>query len=93
MLSDDLGGAHKRNSVENPAKRYNVGTITEGLRYDKDGSLDVYLQNEKTEENKSSNWLPVPKEPFLLYVRVYMPSPSALNGTYDPPPVIILLLI
>ena len=72
--------------VENPANRYAIGTVTEGLRYNKDGSLDVYLQNDKPEGNES-NWLPVPKEPFLLYMRVYMPSPSALGGGYNPPPV------
>jgi hypothetical protein len=72
---------------EHPANRYNIGTVTEGLKYNKDGSLDVHLQYDKPEGNES-NWLPVPKEPFLLVMRVYMPGPSALNNTYNPPPVV-----
>jgi hypothetical protein len=56
--------------VENPAKRYAIGIVTEGLRYNKDESLDMYAQNDKPEGNES-NWLPVPKEPFLLFLRVY----------------------
>lgn len=73
---------------ENPFDRYNVGSATSPpVAYNEDGSLDILLQSDKPAEYES-NWIPIVEdEPFQLYLRVYMPDQSALDGSYYPPPV------
>jgi hypothetical protein len=36
-----------------------------------DGSLDIYIQNERPGKEKESNWLPSAKEGFSLTMRLY----------------------
>ncbi len=52
-----------------------------------DGSLDIYFQNENPGKELEANWLPAPKGPFNLTMRLYGPKPEALNGKWDPPPI------
>ena len=52
-----------------------------------DGSLDLYFQNESPGKDLEANWLPAPKEPFNLTMRLYAPKPDALTGKWNPPPV------
>jgi hypothetical protein len=52
-----------------------------------DGSLDLYFQNESPGKDKEANWLPAPKGPFNLTMRLYAPKPDALTGKWNPPPV------
>ncbi|MGJ7515582.1 DUF1254 domain-containing protein [Pseudomonas baetica] len=52
-----------------------------------DGSLDIYFQNESPGKALESNWLPAPKGPFNLTMRLYGPKAEALNGKWNPPPV------
>jgi hypothetical protein len=56
--------------------------------YNADGSLDLYFQNGSPEAEKEPNWLPAPKGPFNLTMRVYAPKSEALTGKWNPPPVI-----
>jgi hypothetical protein len=56
--------------------------------YNADGSLDLYFQNGSPAAEKQPNWLPVPKGPFNLTMRVYAPKSEALTGKWNPPPVI-----
>lgn len=73
--------------VPNLAGIYNIGTVTEGLQYNSDGSLDIYLQN-ASPPGLESNWLPTPGSGiFELTLRVYIPGENVLNGTYVPPSV------
>ena len=58
------------------------------FRYNADGSLDLYFQNENPGTGKEANWLPAPKEPFNLTMRKYAPKSEALTGKWNPPPVI-----
>jgi hypothetical protein len=72
--------------VDNPLNRYTLSPRDQ-LQYNDDGSLDLYIQNEQPVESKASNWLPAPKGPFILMMRVYWPEESLLNGTWSPPAV------
>jgi hypothetical protein len=69
----------------NEIKRYSVGTKNKTLVTAPDGSLTIYVQATPPDGDKRANWLPAPKENFVLYIRAYWPEESALNGTWTPP--------
>jgi len=57
------------------------------FKYGPDGSLDLYFQNVSPGADKEANWLPAPKGPFNLTMRLYAPKSDALTGKWNPPPV------
>jgi hypothetical protein len=57
------------------------------FKYNADGSLDLFFQNESPGADKESNWLPAPKGPFTLTMRLYAPRPEVLDGRWVPSPV------
>ncbi|MGB6909200.1 MAG: DUF1254 domain-containing protein [Methyloceanibacter sp.] len=57
------------------------------FKFNPDGSLDLYFQNESPGADKEANWLPAPKGPFNLTMRLYAPKSQALTGKWNPPPV------
>jgi DNA sulfur modification protein DndE len=73
--------------VENPINRYSIASHTQGLKYNPDGSLDVYIQNASPGTEKESNWLPSPSGEFSLTLREYNPQEPILKGEYQIPPV------
>jgi len=73
--------------VENPIHRYSIGDRTKGLKYEKDGSLNIYIQKEAPAGAKKANWLPAPDGKFYLIARLYMPKQEAVNDTYHLPPL------
>ncbi|MFQ5645238.1 MAG: DUF1254 domain-containing protein, partial [Thiogranum sp.] len=59
--------------VENPINRYSIGDRTKGLKYEKDGSLNIYIQKNEPAADRNANWLPAPNGPFYVIARLYMP--------------------
>ena len=57
------------------------------FQYNPDGSLDLYFQNESPGAEKEANWLPAPKGPFNLLMRLYAPKSEALTGKWNPPSI------
>ncbi|WP_346296208.1 DUF1254 domain-containing protein [Rhodopseudomonas sp. P1] len=57
------------------------------LKPNADGSLDLVIQNANPGTERESNWLPAPKGPFTLTMRMYAPKQEALTGRWAPPPV------
>jgi len=72
--------------VPNALNRYNVAAWMP-LKYNADGSLDLYIQASSPGADKEANWLPAPaRGPFNLTVRDYWPKGTVLDGTYTVPP-------
>ena len=75
--------------VDNPLNKYTVSPRNE-LKFNDDGSLDLYIQNESPGKDKEANWLPAPKDKFVLMMRLYWPkekAPSIIDGSWKPPGV------
>jgi hypothetical protein len=72
--------------VANSLNRFAVSSWMP-FKYGPDGSLDLYFQNASPGTDKEANWLPAPKGPFNLTMRLYAPKSDALTGKWNPPPV------
>jgi hypothetical protein len=57
------------------------------FKFNADGSLDLYFQSDNPGKDKEANWLPAPKGPFNLTMRLYSPEADALTGKWNPAPV------
>jgi hypothetical protein len=72
--------------VANSLNRFAVSSWMP-FKYDPDGSLDLHFQNPSPGADREANWLPAPKGPFNLTMRLYAPKSDALTGKWNPPPV------
>jgi hypothetical protein len=75
--------------VKNPIDRYDVSSRSD-FKYNKDGSLDIYIQKDPPGKEKDPNWLPAPSGKFVLMLRLYWPQetrPSIIDGSWEPPAV------
>ncbi|MDH4581862.1 DUF1254 domain-containing protein [Pseudomonas sp. BN415] len=76
--------------VANPLNKFTVSPRND-LKYNADGSLTLYFQNESPGKDKEANWLPAPKGDFLPMMRMYWPkeqSPSILDASWIPPKIV-----
>jgi hypothetical protein len=73
--------------VANPINRFAIGDRDE-LKYNADGSLDLYLQHESPGSEKESNWLPSPTIGKLgVTMRLYAPKAQISDGRWNPPSI------
>jgi hypothetical protein len=65
----------------------------DNLKYNDDGSLDLYFSHAQPAGVPASNWLPAPDAAFTLMMRMYWPNPNPpsilppSNPTWAPPAV------
>jgi hypothetical protein len=72
--------------VENPLDRYSL-SARDHLKYNLDGSLDIYIQHHAPSADMEANWLPAPEGSFILLFRMYWPKEALFKGTWKLPPV------
>jgi hypothetical protein len=73
--------------VANPLNRFAIGD-RDALKYNPNGSLDIYIQHQSPGTDKESNWLPAPKRGAMsLVMRLYAPKAPAIDGRWNPPPI------
>ena len=75
----------------NPLNKFTVSPRN-NLKYNPDGSLTLYFQNQSPGADKEANWLPAPTGPFIPMLRMYWPKdtpPSILDGSWTPPAVVL----
>ena len=70
----------------NALNRNAIGDRDE-LKFNADGSLDLYFQNESPGKDRELNWLPAPTEAFNLTMRLYAPKVEVLDGRWAPPAI------
>jgi hypothetical protein len=74
--------------VANPINRYLINSpMLPELTKDADGGVTLYVQNVSPGKDKEANWLPAPKGPFMMYLRLYWPKDAALDGQWTAPKV------
>jgi hypothetical protein len=71
--------------VKNSLARY-VLSDRDKLKFNRDGSVEIYLQASSPGKAKESNWLPTPEgEDFNVIMRLYWPKQAALDGSWKVP--------
>jgi hypothetical protein len=75
------------NLIANAIGRYAIGDRTQGLAYDEDGGLTLYVQRDAPGEGGDSNWLPVGSGEFHLRLRLYFPAPAVVSQQWMPPAI------
>ncbi len=70
----------------NSLNRFAIGD-RDPLKYNSDGSLDLYIQHESPGAKNESNWLPAPLGPLGVTMRLYAPKVQVLDGRWAPPEI------
>jgi len=74
--------------VANPLNRYLLNSpMLPQFKRDADGGLTLLIQHESPGKDKEANWLPAPKGPFVMFLRLYSPKDEALDGKWTAPPL------
>lgn len=72
--------------VPNELNRFALGD-RDPLRYNADGSLDLYLAHHNPGSERQPNWLPTQPGPLGATMRLYAPTDEVLEGRWHPPAV------
>jgi hypothetical protein len=74
--------------VANPLNRYLLNApMLPQFKRDPDGGLTLLIQNESPGTDNEVNWLPAPKGPFFIAMRLYWPKEEAISGKWNAPPL------
>jgi hypothetical protein len=74
-------------AIPNPLNRATLSSWMD-LKYNANGSIDLYFQADSPGKDKEANWLPAPKQgTWNLTLRLYAPKREALAGTWTPPAI------
>jgi hypothetical protein len=73
----------------NELGRFALSGDTPGLVSGDDGSIEIVLAADDPGD-AAVNWLPVPEGPFTLIMRLYLPQPPILDGTWAYPPIEVI---
>jgi hypothetical protein len=72
----------------NPLNRYLLNSpMLPQFKRDADGGLTLVIQHDSPGKDKEANWLPAPKGPFFMAMRLYWPQVEALDGRWTAPPL------
>jgi hypothetical protein len=75
--------------VANPLNRYLLNSpMLPQFTKDADGGLTLLIQNASPGADKEANWLPAPKGPFFMAMRLYWPKDEAVTGKWAAPSLI-----
>ncbi len=75
-----------RRLFTNPLDRYRItSTMLKGLKRDSDGGLNLHIRYDSPGEAYEANWLPAPRGPFMLALRLYWPAEEAVAGIWTAP--------
>jgi hypothetical protein len=78
--------AEDRFMVQNEINRQKIGSVTQGLKPNEDGTLTIHISHKKpTDPNQLANWLPAPDGYFMLQARLYEPEESVVKGEFKLP--------
>lgn len=72
--------------IANPIHRFAIGD-RDALKFNADGSLDLYIQHEAPGADREGNWLPAPQGAFNLTMRLYWPREPVASGGWVPPAI------
>jgi len=67
--------------IANPQKKYAISSLNKALKYNADGSIDVYFGPEAP-QGMESNWIPTTKNDFFAGIRFYGPDWERLGKTW-----------
>jgi hypothetical protein len=74
--------------VANPIDRYLINSpMLPQLKRDADGGLTLIVQNQSPGKDEEANWLPAPKGPFSIIMRLYWPKEAAMEGKWTQSPL------
>lgn len=74
--------------VPNTLNRFAIGD-RDSLKFNSDGSLDIYIQHQDPGGDRTANWLPSPNSGTLgVTMRLYAPGAAALDGRWNPPGIV-----
>lgn len=75
----------------NPLARHAINSpMVPALVRDADGGITIDVQHASPGTERETNWLPVPRAPFILTFRAYQPGEAIRDGSWTAPPVVPL---
>ena len=75
--------------VDNPLGRFALGSRSDTMHAERDGSLDIFIQTSQPSGERVVNWLPAPKGALRLVFRAYLPKDGLRDSTLHLPPVTV----